>query len=211
VAGRTSGHVRRLSRHIEVHQVSANGANDEVGLTSVVWVNRAMRRGSSEGGGLQHRQRRVVVSLAAFRLVRGGVVAAGETLVEFEAISEDFVVIPAGCRRFADAQPWDSDRRSGHPCTSGSGRLPALRSQSRLCRDGGVPFRVGAGGTGAPAPARATRWRDIPAVRFATRRLSLRPVRSKRLYRVVEVWNFRPPVDGRVNVCIEAAVVSWSS
>jgi len=33
-----------------------------------------------------------------FRLVRGGVVAADETVVEFEALSEDFVVTPALAR-----------------------------------------------------------------------------------------------------------------
>jgi hypothetical protein len=32
------------------------------------------------------------------RLVQGGVVAADETLVEFEALSEDFVVTPALAR-----------------------------------------------------------------------------------------------------------------
>lgn len=67
MAGRTSGHVRRLSRHIEVHQVSANGASDEATLTSVVWVNRAMRHGWSEGG-LQHRPRRSLYRLPGFDL-----------------------------------------------------------------------------------------------------------------------------------------------
>jgi hypothetical protein len=36
VAVRTSGHVRRLSRHIEVHEASANGASDEAWMLSVL-------------------------------------------------------------------------------------------------------------------------------------------------------------------------------
>ena len=46
MAGRTNGHVCRLPRHTYVHEVSANRANDEAGLTSVVWAMRAVREGS---------------------------------------------------------------------------------------------------------------------------------------------------------------------
>jgi hypothetical protein len=206
VAVRTSGHVRRLSRHIEVYQVSADGAR----LTSVVWVNRAMRRGWPEGG-LQHRPRRSLHRLPCFDSSD----AASWPPIRPWSSSRHSPRITSSRLRVVDA----SQTLDLAIATEGLG-TPVLRVRDDcphcVHRPGSaetVGFRFGSAPEGprAPAPVRARRWRDIPALRFATRRLSLRPLRSKGLYHAIETWNSRPPVDGRVNVCVDAAVVSWSS
>ena len=95
--------------------------------------------------------------------------ATDETLVELEALSGDFVVTPPGCRCVADVRPCDGDRSSGHPCTSRSGRSPALRSQTRLCRDGGVPLhwplsRVPYGAVMAGSPRQKLTGTDVTRI-----------------------------------------------
>jgi hypothetical protein len=210
VAVRTSEHVRRLSRHIEVHQVSANRAGDEARLTSVVWVNRAMRRGWSEGG-LQDRPRRSLYRLPCFDSSD----AASWPPMRPWSSSRHSPRISSSPLRIVDAsQTLDlaiATVRLGTPVLRVQDDCPHCVHRPGSAETVGFRFWSAPEGQGAPAPLRVRRWRDIPVLRFATRRLSLQPLRSKGLYHAVETWSFRPPVDGRVNVCVDAAVVSWSS
>lgn len=210
MAGRTNGHVCRLPRHTYVHEVSANRANDEAGLTSVVWAMRAVRRGTSEGGGLQHRQRR---SLYRWPCLDSHEAAPWPPTRPWSSSRRSPGISSSPLRVVDASQTFDLAMATvvlGTPVLRVRDDRPHCVRKPGSAGTAGFRFGLAPDGQGAPAPMRARRWRDISALRFATRR-SLRPRRSKELYRVAETWDFRPPVDGRVNVCVDAAVVSWFS
>ena len=146
MAVRTSEHVRRLSRHIEVHQVSANGASDEATLTSVVWVNRAMRRGWSEGW-LQHRPRRSLYRLPCFDSSE----ASWPPMRPWSSSRHSPRITSSPLRVVDASQTFDLAIATvglGTPVLRVQDDCPHCVHRPGSAETMGIPFRVGPGGTG---------------------------------------------------------------